>query len=1221
MSTNSTYGKNVKSEGVSRDQRFDPMLDPQSVHIDDRKLEDFLTYLQQYNSNVLFVDTERPFDKTKTWDQLFLQQPSFLMARIASKDPDEISTEYETLYAKFQQSPSVQHLFEVASYVYERFRKVDRWYVSVDDHPFEDKLALYIRSYLSAELQKLLYIFNYLPFGNQDRGQVQPITPLKNKYGIWDSEQSLSSADQAFAGATEGEKLESASFVVNEIFNVVLFSTTALINYCKEYFLSGIFQSGEHHPHVALFIAFAKLYGYAQEELNKLPARLLDFYYTKVLQAKPTPPEADRAFLVAELTRGFDQFDIPKGSLLSAGKDQRNAELIYKVDKDLTVTKSQVQAIRTLTVFKDGDKKQGYYADILKRSAEVIPVKNTKALRKIFGEKKGRVAIGFAIASSQFYLAKGDRFISVSFLLKDDLKRENFTPDAFIALRFTGENGWLDQRSKADNIVIHALKKTAPKTLELNFSISIAQASAVVAYDPKIHSGSYPTRNPITQVLLNFPGAGAGAQDIVDQLNELLSLRIESISVRVEVGSATSTLGFNGVRDLVLENHDSVLESNKPFYPFSTLPKVRSSFYIGCPDLYYKDVEKFSINLEWMLPDNFQSYYEKYFPPYDSNKFRATLSILHEKKWRKINDVILINTNENGGRFRTLRVDKSKLNEAVEEDTSEPQVSKFNTNKMDGTVRLKLLYPDFGHTIYPQLITSTLLEKSTSKSAVVDYYKLVKKQLYDSVISIKLPDDIANRDGSLRTVVYDILEKVTDDQKARTMMITGLSQKLKQVNGSDVVFIDLKNKLVESLGDENQSKTVVNDDNFVNRMLGFLKRIRLLDRDIHLDKDKQDVDDVALKLKDKINTRSSMILPAHWELASLILNEINSAIEQIVKRIIDEILMQRKNGIRDGVTVAGIFKRHIDDANEVINDMIARKIAILLSAHDIPPAPYTPQINSIAISYVSTKDLADAEDQFFHITPFGIAEFKPLRKVATVGKTKDKFLLTDRLFPLTATDQDASGDDEGQLFIGISDAKPLQTLSLFFHVEETGTVPDYKLPPLSWWYLYYNQWYRFPDNAISSDSTYGFQTSGIVELNLPADITNSNTLFDEAGLFWLRACVPEHSDGFPYLIDAKAQALSATFVENDNDPSHYALPLPPFQIKTFAEPMAGIKSITQPVATLPGKMKEAPQEFYTRVSERLRHKQRAVAAWDYERLLLEKFPFIYKVNCINNYFE
>ena len=44
-------------------------------------------------------------------------------------------------------------------------------------------------------------------------------------------------------------------------------------------------------------------------------------------------------------------------------------------------------------------------------------------------------------------------------------------------------------------------------------------------------------------------------------------------------------------------------------------------------------------------------------------------------------------------------------------------------------------------------------------------------------------------------------------------------------------------------------------------------------------------------------------------------------------------------------------------------------------------------------------------------------------------------------------------------------------------------------------------------------------------------------------------------------------------------------------------------------------MEENPQHFYTRLSERLRHKNRAITALDYEELVLEEFPHVYKVKC------
>ncbi|NES73746.1 MAG: phage baseplate protein, partial [Okeania sp. SIO2D1] len=61
---------------------------------------------------------------------------------------------------------------------------------------------------------------------------------------------------------------------------------------------------------------------------------------------------------------------------------------------------------------------------------------------------------------------------------------------------------------------------------------------------------------------------------------------------------------------------------------------------------------------------------------------------------------------------------------------------------------------------------------------------------------------------------------------------------------------------------------------------------------------------------------------------------------------------------------------------------------------------------------------------------------------------------------------------------------------------------------------------------------------------------------------------------------------------------------------------SAIKIVKQPTTSFGGKPEEDDDRFITRVSERLRHKQRAITAWDYERLVLEEFPEIYKVKCI-----
>ena len=209
------------------------------------------------------------------------------------------------------------------------------------------------------------------------------------------------------------------------------------------------------------------------------------------------------------------------------------------------------------------------------------------------------------------------------------------------------------------------------------------------------------------------------------------------------MGNIDAVMSFDGVKDLLLENHEAVLDSKKPFYPFTVVPKVGSSFYIGCNDLYYKEIEKLSLNIEWMLPDNFSTYYEKYPPPYDANKFTASLNILIDKNWKKINDIPLVDVDTSELKFRSVKIDfnRIKYNETSEQNQ---EVLKFDTSKKDHTLKLKLNYPDFGHGVYPQLITSSVMEKAASKETSLEK---VKKRLHGS-FGIELPSDMDDRSGS-----------------------------------------------------------------------------------------------------------------------------------------------------------------------------------------------------------------------------------------------------------------------------------------------------------------------------------------------------------------------------------------------------------------------------------------------------------------------------------------
>ena len=205
------------------------------------------------------------------------------------------------------------------------------------------------------------------------------------------------------------------------------------------------------------------------------------------------------------------------------------------------------------------------------------------------------------------------------------------------------------------------------------------------------------------------------------------------------------------------------------------------------------------------------------------------------------------------------------------------------------------------------------------------------------------------------------------------------------------------------------------------------------------------------------------------------------------------------------------------------------------------------------------------------------------------------------------------------IFIGIKELVADQNLSLLWEFAE-GTRKTDKIPPvIEWLFLADNRWIKLNDEYRISDSTHGFQTTGILEFSIPSQANNKNTIFDIADLFWFCASIESDADAFPQLINITTNAVTASFKNNGNDPDHFALPLPAKKINRFTEMLPAIKKIDQPVASFNGKMKEDGKEYYIRVSERLRHKSRAINNWDYERLVLENFPSVFKVKCLNNY--
>lgn len=285
----------------------------------------------------------------------------------------------------------------------------------------------------------------------------------------------------------------------------------------------------------------------------------------------------------------------------------------------------------------------------------------------------------------------------------------------------------------------------------------------------------------------------------------------------------------------------------------------------------------------------------------------------------------------------------------------------------------------------------------------------------------------------------------------------------------------------------------------------------------------------------------------------------------------------------------------------------------------IPNQPYTPLAESIVVNYSAETSLSLANNnttenvfqqrtlQLFHEHPFGQSEEHPyLKNEAQVS-------LTCALTPTYCKG--------GTLYIGLDKVEHLQQISLLIQVMEgtENTLIDSFTGDerISWDILCNNFWKPLESPLMLLNQTDNFLTSGIVKFVVPREATVDNTLLP-TGLFWVRARLFKQYDAVCKILGIESQATLAVFDNRENDLSHLEKGIPAETISKMIERSALVKTVKQPYNSFGGKPEESDLDYYRRISERLRHKNRAITLWDYEQLVLQKFPEIYKVKCLNH---
>lgn len=314
-------------------------------------------------------------------------------------------------------------------------------------------------------------------------------------------------------------------------------------------------------------------------------------------------------------------------------------------------------------------------------------------------------------------------------------------------------------------------------------------------------------------------------------------------------------------------------------------------------------------------------------------------------------------------------------------------------------------------------------------------------------------------------------------------------------------------------------------------------------------------------------------------------------------------------------------------ATSFLHHLYAKSYALALSTEDknvaVPNEPYTPLAENLVLNYTASETTrfitagvqtleeiyTKNEAKLFHIHPFGYAEEHSfLKSRLDFVENKNSYLIPTYC-------------KGGELFIGLENTKELEQITLLFQVLEGSENP---LTPsftgkqkIEWSVLGNNEWRILNYADILLNETDNLLQSGILKFSLPKEATQNNTRLPK-NYIWLRAKMHKKFDVVCKMIGIHSQAVLAVFQDNGNDLSHLKTGLEAETISKLVQRLSNVKSVTQPYNSFGYKPEESDPEYYRRISERLRHKNRAVTMWDYEHIVLQKFPELYKVKCLNH---
>ncbi|MFK7748133.1 MAG: hypothetical protein AB8B65_07075 [Kordia sp.] len=962
--------------------------------------------------------------------------------------------------------------------------------------------------------------------------------------------------------------------------------------------LKNIQQVPGHFPDTMLLRTFTSLLKIYQAQLNSLSEKHLHFYYNDILKQTPNSVSPDTVFASSSLAKKTATYQLAKGTIFTAGLDANKAPILFETLSKTSLNPAKIVNAYILSLVSVDAYNPELYLQKLP-PVNVVAKDEAGAIKswKTFGSTQTpqgtKQELAFTIASPMFYLTEATlRTITLNFTFAN-CDEITFIQPAF-KFYLSTKDTWFE---------VPAPNNASDVITENQIELILQPTDPVISAFTKNPDG-YSSEWPLLKIV--FP----------DYTESISSLQIATLDIIVNVEE---------LQNFQLYNDFGQLNAKKPFQLLGGAPKVNQSFMIGNAEIFSKPVQNMQFFLTWnqFAPGfNFADYYIAY-NNYLNNVYSGTPIDVNEL-------VELLDTIKSSqDTFFTKATNSAQ--------TLFTKLAAASTTPADAEKEIQGNQTDLQSLVSTQ---KTALQKMpNSLSAIMTQIINLNKGMQTAI------------DTFLTTFKNDISSAGKIDETTVTTTKNSINNEISSSKTrSDQNIEDEQNALLSTVAPEKKS--------FLNTITGFFKKqensIVAKTYTPYFSDTSFIINFQALQngvwnsIDPSLTTENTEGKTIIDNVDSVSLFDIDSVNLEPTKEIqflgltpnpatIDPTLQQKLLQLTETTTTGFIKMKLSDPAYGFGTELYAKVVAAiaLFNAQIIaekikdsddkqelvspPNIPFVPMVSaftgnySASVSYDFSTNEQSYPLQCFYNTPFAnykvydtTLDEKIIAENTTIGSPPARNS-DGKITQLTALPLLPTFNSQGQLFLELQDVIAPAKVSFYFELARAYTETTLTTKQINYSYLSSDGWKKLTSIA---DDTNNFTCSGIITINIPSDITTvHNTV--EGTNYWIAIGTNNTLDSFPETSFLKTNGFALQRIVTATD---FSTQTPQILADIITSPQTAIPAIAatvQPFASFGGKAAETTIQMNSRVSTRIKTKDRLETTEDYFNTIRLAFPEVY----------